>query len=151
MRFFGGNIENPGSSSYFPYVSITGVNNHVSMAGTTITLDNTSAWTDVPFKVGVNNKMSFVDILIPINNFPFETTSGIRAFCTGAGLVQATNSAYAQTSGGWKIPWASNANMLRNGDFELGTTAGWTVTTSGAAPTTFTAVTSNVHLGTYAG
>jgi hypothetical protein len=135
VDFFGGNLENPGAGAFYEYINITGNTCHVILHGTTIPMNQATLFTDCPFKVAANSVLDFIGVRFPDGSFAFDTSGGSFSFCSGAGVVRATDCSFQPLSGGNKPNLGFPAQQLANGDFETGTTAGWTTTTTGGGGT----------------
>lgn len=149
FNVYGGNLENPGSALAYQYINVAGFNNRVTLFGTPITI-NPTTWTDTLFAVSSGNTLSFVDVTWPdINNYNVAATVGYSEFVSGTGRVLATSSSHWPAGGGVKPTISHLNNSLYNGDFETGTTAGWTVTPYGTGGSTAVASATAKKFGTY--
>lgn len=149
VNMFGGNLENPGSALAYQYVRIEGATNRVTLFGTSITI-NPTTWTDTLFYVATNNTLGFTNVTFPdINNYNVAATNGYSEFVSGTGRVVAANSSHWPAGGGFKPTISSLNNALYNGNFETGTTAGWTVTPYGTGGSTAVASATAKKFGTY--
>lgn len=149
VNMYGGNLENPGSALAYQYVRIEGTNNKVTLFGTPITI-NPTTWTSTLFYVISGSTLGFSNVTFPdINNYNVAATGGYSEFVSGTGRVVATGSSHWPVGGGVKPTISSLNNALYNGDFETGTTAGWTVTPYGTAGSTAVASATAKKFGNY--
>ena len=154
VNIYGGNIENPGSALAYQFIRVanTAANNNtntVNLFGVPITI-NPTTWTDPLFYVLANNTLNFVNSTWPdINNYNVADTIGYREFVGGTGRVLASGSSHLPLGGGVKPTISHLNNALYNGDFETGTTAGWTVTPYGTAGSTAVASATALKFGAY--
>lgn len=149
VNMFGGNLENPGSALAYQYVRIEGTNNRVTLFGTSITV-NATTWTSTLFYVVSGSTLGFSNVTFPdINNYNVAASGGYSEFVSGTGRVVAAGSSHWPAGGGVKPTISSLNNSLYNGDFETGTTAGWTVTPYGTGGSTAVASATAKKFGTY--
>jgi len=149
VNMYGGNLENPGSALAYQYVRIEGTTNRVTLFGTPITI-NPTTWTDTLFYVEANNTLTFSNTTFPdINDYNVAATGGYSEFVSGTGRVLAASSSHWPLGGGIKPTISHLNNSLYNGDFETGTTAGWTVTPFGTGGSTAVASATAKKFGTY--
>lgn len=146
-----GNYENPGKTTYVPYANVTGPSARLVITNSTLVINQPSAQTKSPIYVGANALIVFNSVKFPGNAYVFEQSNvnGYRAFVDGPGKVKCSNCYADLTSGSGCIPIHHSINRLYNANFEMGTTAGWTINNTGYAAQTAVASSSAAQSGSY--
>ncbi|HBS7908814.1 TPA: hypothetical protein MAS55_004140 [Klebsiella pneumoniae] len=144
------NIENPGASTWYRYVKVTGVGARFNFNGCTIVCNNPSAQTQPLFEVGPNAFLDFSHVKMPGNNYLFQNgTEGLRTFVEGDGYVIATSVIADIASGSGNIPLHKSLNPTRNSGFETGDLSSWSFNNQGSPSQTCVVGTAYKKTGTY--
>ena len=147
MAMFGGNLENPGGGAgMYTYVTMSGDSSIFTLYGTSVVTNKPAAFATitVPLFLCTNANSSFVfdSILWPDTTvYEPEGTTGFRTWVSSNGRVVGSGSGYWASGGLTKCPVSNASNMVRNGDFETGSTIGWTATPYGINTLTTVAIT----------
>lgn len=144
------NIENPGLSSWYPYVTVTGRSSRFILSESTLTINQPSVQTQPVFFVGPESFIIFNSIKFPGNGYKFEvnSTDGVRAFVEGSGSVMCNNCS-SDNSGAGNIPIHRSFSPIHNSGFESGNVNSWRINTSGSVSQTATVSSSSAKTGSY--
>lgn len=147
------NVENPGATAFYRYVSVTGVAARFIMANSTLTCNTPSLQTYELFFVEASSFIIFTNIKFAGNAYKFETDTtygeGVRKWVAGQGAVFADGCTADIGSGAGNIPIHPSLSPIRNWNFETGSTAGWTINNASSSSQTAVVSTTSVKTGTY--
>lgn len=146
-----GNIENPGQSTWYPYVTCTGAGARFILSESTLTINQPSAQTQPVIYVGSNAFAIFNAVKFPGNSYKFEQNSsdGVRAFVEGPGSVICNACTSDITSGAGNIPVHRSLSPIYNSGFEQGNNTGWSINNSSSPSQTAVVAAAYAKAGSY--
>nr|CAK6596903.1 tail spike protein [Klebsiella phage vB_Kpn_K2PH164C2] len=146
-----GNIENPGQSVWYPYVTCTGTGARFILSESTLTINQPLAQTQPIIYVGINAFIIFNVVKFPGNPYKFEQNSSdmVRAFVEGPGSVMCNACTSDIASGAGNIPVHRSLSPVYNSGFEQGNNTGWSINNAGSASQTAVVSAEYAKAGSY--